>query len=373
MSLRVRWFLSASLATACGGDPAGVDAGPLPDAGDPDVALLLAVSGDFAATGILSTVGVPSGTVTADVSSGVAGSDPVLRGSGNALFIVNRLGGNNVTQIAESDLSLVEQHATGADSNPQDAALLGTTLYVPALGTAGVVEILADGTTRVIDLSSLDPADGKPNCNSILEFGGDLLVTCGLLDDTDEFLTPRGPGVAVLLDPSGAIVDQVTLPANNPVGWLKPDGFGSALVGLVPSYQDFSTGCLARIRRAPDLVADCLVSNDALGGYANRYDHLGDRLWIAVNGFDDQFNGFGRLVGFDLDAEVLDASPTSPATQVITDLAICQGGRIAVSDRPLEGPNGIRLYGADGVEQTTAPLPIGLPPNFGNGLHCLAR
>ena len=43
--------------------------------------------------------------------------------------------------------ALVAQLGTGAGSNPQDVAMVGNTLYVPALGTAGVVAIVSASRT----------------------------------------------------------------------------------------------------------------------------------------------------------------------------------------------------------------------------------
>ena len=49
-----------------------------------------AVSGDFAVTGVFSTIDVEAGTVRANALAGVAGGDPFLRRIGDELFIINR-------------------------------------------------------------------------------------------------------------------------------------------------------------------------------------------------------------------------------------------------------------------------------------------
>ncbi|MEZ4367459.1 MAG: hypothetical protein R2939_14465 [Kofleriaceae bacterium] len=378
VSLVATLALPLAVTVGCGAD----EQPPVDAAGNPDTAIatdtarVVAVAGDFAASGILSTIGVPSLAVDPDLASGAASQDPVVRALGDRLYVVNRFGVDNVTILDRDDLSLVGQHTTGTGSNPQDVAVVGSKLYVAALGSAGLVvlDLASAGALSTVDLSSLDPADGLPNCTSIIAVGDELVVTCGVLDDADPFLTPRGPGVVAIVDPdTDTLTTSAPLPAANPVGWLRAVPGVGVVAGLVPSYSDFSEGCLAAIATTPSLAVSCLVTNEVLGGYANAYDVAGDSLWIAVAGFDAAFNGFGALRRYDLTTDALDATAYSPAGQVIIDLAVCPGGEVAVTDAPAGGTSGVRLYDAGGDELTSAALSIGLPPGFGNNLACHAQ
>ena len=186
------------LATAaCGDNLDAPDAGmQMPDVdAAPQPPRAVIVAGDFVPghPGVLSVIDMTTKTVTTNAAPmGAIGEDPVLRKKGDELFVVNRASGNNVTILKASDFSLVEQLGTGPSTNPQDVVALGNKLFVATLGNKGGV-ILTRGSTQVteIDLSADDP-DGKPNCNSVILAGNKLLFSCGLLDDTNMFLPPRG-------------------------------------------------------------------------------------------------------------------------------------------------------------------------------------
>src|SRR4051812_5023508 len=162
---------------ACGDNPA--PAADAPPAATPPRAIV--VAGDFKAgqPGILSTLDPATREVKVGVGPALAvGNDPYLRHFGGELFIINR-GENNITILDDQTLQLKEQIGTGAGSNPQDVAVVGTKLYVPTLGTKGVTVLTrGSNTTTEIDLSADDP-DHKPDCNSAYTVGTDVYVSCG--------------------------------------------------------------------------------------------------------------------------------------------------------------------------------------------------
>ncbi|MBP6837299.1 MAG: hypothetical protein KA190_08350 [Kofleriaceae bacterium] len=354
----------------------GADAAP----GDGDAPIAappraIAVSGDFATTGVLSVVNVVAGTVQVGAVAGVAGGDPVLRRAGAELLVVNRASGDNVTILDLDTLALVDQLGTGAGSNPQDAAVVGTKLYVAALASPDllVFDRAAGNALTNISLASLDAVDGHPDCVSVLAVGTRLFVACGVLDET---FAPRGNGKVAVIDTLTATVTSTfDLPARNPVGLLQATpsaGFfaGDLVLGTVPDYQDFSTGCLVRISTGASPAATCATSNAALGGYVNHVEPAGTGgvLWIAATGFDAGFDSFGALRGVDLGSGALWDEPVSQPGQVIVDLAACPDDYVVVSDKAMAG-SGLRIFRGT-TEVTTAPLGIGMPPGVGNNLVC---
>jgi hypothetical protein len=379
------FVLVASSLAACDEDPilpdgglelvdAGVDAattdGGDVDAAPPTSATALVVAGDFSTTGVLSTIDLPAMDVHANAVAGVASADPVVRVLGDEIFVVNRFGGDNVTILGKADRQLVQQIATGAGTNPQDVAVVGRKLYVAALGAAGVLVIDRDapGTVRTIDLSSLDP-DGIPDCVSVHAIGSRLVVVCGVLDH----FVARGPGKVSIIDTArDRVVDTFELAAANPLGMLHPTPRDSAFGGdllmpTVPSFTDYSVGCLARISTGVVPASHgCAVTNQALGGYATHAEAGTDTLWISVATFDAEFNSSGKLIGVDLDDSVLAAAPLSAADQNIQDVAVCPNGALVAAD---VGAAGVRIF-ASGGEVTTSVLDIGLPPGSGNGMAC---
>jgi hypothetical protein len=247
--------VSLLLAAACGDNiaPLAGDPDAAPDPG-PDAAVTakaIITAGDFNVTGTIATIALPSRTVTANAVAGVAQGDPIIRRFGSEVVIVNRQGGDNVTVLDAATLQLVgEQMATGAGSNPQDVAAVGRKLYLPALGTTGVVVLNRDqpSARTTIDLSALD-ADGRPECNSAYAIDNRVYVVCGILDG----FAVRGNGrVAVIDAATDTVVDDFDLGIQNPNGQVQrtPEGSvfgGDLLIPAVPSYSDFSRGCLAVI------------------------------------------------------------------------------------------------------------------------------
>ena len=366
-------------AAACGDNaaapPDAADSPRVDAAVDPRAARSVIVSGDFAAAGVLSTIDLPGLRVRPNRVDGVAGTDPFLRQIDDRIYIVNRLGGDNVTILDARTLELIDQISTGAGSNPQDVAVVGNKLYLPALATAGVVVIDrgAGNARTTIAIDGIDP-DDVPDCVSAYAVDTRVFVACGVLDGT---FTPRGDGVVAVIDTATDTVTRTfDLPDPNPTGLFARTPAtslygGDLVIGLVPDYQNFATGCLARVAVGPTPAANgCAATNSDLGGYANHVsvDPDGLLLWVAVDGFDASFHPFGKLRGIDFESGAIWEWSVSPDAQVIVDVAACPGGMVVVADRAT-GATGIRVY--EGIEErTTTPLDIGMPPAFGNNIVC---
>jgi DNA-binding beta-propeller fold protein YncE len=368
------FFSGLALLAACGDNFAGPPDAPTADAAPPPARAVIA-AGSFTPgeAGVLSALAFDPLKVTQRVApTGAVGGDPMLRRAGGELFVVNRTEGN-VTILDAATFAVRGQLATGAGSNPQDVAATERELFVPALASAGVLVIeRATGARTTIDLSSLDP-DGEPNCISVYLVGADVYVACGLLDGS---FMPRGPGQIVVLDAtSHAVKASFPLVHTNPFGHFErlPDGVlgGGLVIPTVPSFTDFSTGCVERVETgASPKAGGCVVSNQQLGGFAARLD-VQDRLglpllWLIVSSFTS--GPRGNLQGYDLETRTLWPIPISPPSQVLADLAVCPNGMIVVADQTTSA-NGVRVY--DGIdEQTTAAMPIGLRPGSSHGLAC---
>jgi hypothetical protein len=378
-----RLIASLVFLLACGDNKAGPDAAHSSGDAAPSDALAH-VSRAFAVAppinfgpppGAMSTLDIPSLDVRQNVIGGIVGDDPYLRYQDGKLFIVNRNDGNNVTIVDAKTVTYEEQIGTGASSNPQDVAVKGNKLYVPALGTAGVV-VLTRGSTTIttIDLATpLGDPDGNPDCVSAYLVGNDLYVACGLLNN----FVPRGPGkVAVIDTTNDTFKTSVTLPYKNPQGMFvrapETSTFtGDLLIATVPNFGDLTQGCLARVSVGATPTASCAIGNDTVGGFVTHasVQEVGgmQMLWMAVS---TSFTA-GDLRAFDLMTGTLWSAPISAAGQMITDVAACPNGSIVATDAKT-GAAGFRVY-KDGMETTTAPISLGLPPGFGNGLVCVDK
>lgn len=366
MKLSLFAVLAACLAAACTNSQVVDDQPPDGDA------TIFAVSTDYVSTGLASTITVPDLAVTQNAVDGVASTDPVVRRLGDRLFVVNRLGADNVTVLDPATLQLVAQISTGAGSNPQDVAMVGDSLFVPTFAGTGLVVLdLAhpdDGVVDTIDLSALD-SDGQPNCGAAAAAGGKVFVACGLLDDNGD-LSPQGPGRIAVIDASShAVITDFALTNANPIGPFVavPDLGGDLIIDTVPDYADVSQGCIERITTGTPAASGCLVDHSDLGGIATGLAPGAGSLWIAVTeGWDDQdYQPLGKVQSFDLGSMTLAGAPMTSAGERAFDVARCPTGHLAVAD----AAGGIRVYDPQGVELTTEPLDIGLPP-IGGGLTC---
>src|SRR3954471_10306032 len=132
---------------ACGDNLAGSNQGATPDAGgtgtDSGGTSVRAIAAEPPANfgpppGILSVLDVDKLKMQQDVTSEIVGGDPFIKRLDARIYVINRTE-NNVTILDAPSPQYFGQLGTGASSNPQDVAVVGDKLYIPALGTAGIV------------------------------------------------------------------------------------------------------------------------------------------------------------------------------------------------------------------------------------------
>jgi DNA-binding beta-propeller fold protein YncE len=324
--------------------------------------------------GVLAVVGLPSMTRVSNILPGSVQGDAVLRHAGDRFFVVNRTA-NNVTVIGPDDtplgLRVEQQFSTGANTNPQDVAVVGDKAYVTQYGGKDV-EVWDLATPRTepvarIDLSSFDP-DGNPDANSIAVVGDKIAVALDLLDWSSTFPVPRGNGKVVIIDPaSDAVTGDLDLSFSNPYGFMFPwhDGL---VVATVTDYSGTS-GCVHALSMSP-LGQRCLADNSTLGGTVSSIAVSDVDTYLAVSAFDAEFNQIGTLRRLDADGNLQDGSLTPPG-QLPTDVAYSPTGHLVYVDSDV---GGLRVFDiAAGREITPAPINIGLSPVYANGLVCASR
>ena len=309
--------------------------------------------------GILSVLDVDTLTMHQNVAGGVAGGDPFIKKIGNRVYIVNRTD-NNILALDATTLHFIGQFATGTGSNPQDVAVVGDKLYVPAFGGAGVVTgKIGDTNATTIDLNAaVGSSDGKPDCVGVAAVGTDIYVTCENLVS----FVPASVGKLVVIDSTtDTIKTHIDLPVQNPQNLIAemPDHT------LVVSSYDKAAGCTMQITPGATPTATCLVSNSQLAQNGAEPTHIavqGGKIWFAAT--TDYVDG--ALRSYDTATSMMGAM-VAPASEDIRDIAVCPDGKLVVADTA--GSGGLRVY-QDGAELTTAAIAIGLPPGFGNNLVC---
>jgi hypothetical protein len=377
-----RMILFVLLAAACGDNfsQSQPDAHGNGDGGPPDASVpmprAVAAAGDFMSpgTGVISRLDIDDLEMHQNVIQGAAQGDPVLRYIDGTLYVVNRFGSNNVTILDGKTLQLEEQISTGASSNPQDVAVVGNKLYVPATGTAGVVVLTRGSTdTTTIDLSALDTMgmdDGKPDCVSAYAVGTKVYVACGVLDN---FAAAEVGKIAVIDSATDTMITSVDMNYRNPYGFFvrAPEGStytGDLLIGSSPSLTTYTAGCIERVSTGDTPTVGCGPTNQQLGGFANKLAVSDDTLYIAVGTYDASFmNPTGVIRSLDLATGTLADAPLSATDELIIDVAACPGGDVVGMDQTLSA-TGLRVWSGT-TERTTDALSIGLPPTV-NALVC---
>jgi len=208
------------------------------------------VSSDFTSGG-LAVQDAGTCDITEEASS-VSG-DPVVRSRNGMVYVINRLGYDNITVFQPPDFETpVIQFTTGNGTNPQDIYVVDEEkAYVTVFEQAELL-IVHPGTGEslgTIDLSYAADADGIPEMTHIVPFGNMILVLCQRLDRTTEYMDPSGPGCIAIIDPSTDTVfdanpgtaepDPIILPLANPTDWAEtPDGILLACTGFWSDYED---------------------------------------------------------------------------------------------------------------------------------------
>ena len=357
-------FACSSDSDPAEGADAGRNADAAPGAADASLpsATIIAVGGDYAGNGVLTTIKIPEMEVTVNAVAGVVGGDPVVRALGDRLVILDRFGGDSVT-VLDRDLGLVGQVTTGTGSNPQDVAIIGTKLYIAALDATGILVVdLADiggGVTKTIDLSALDTDDGVPDCNSIYAVDTRLYVACQILN-RDTF-APRGIGKVAVVDTSDDSLElTLDLGSSNPFARFQPLPGGDLVLSTAPGAIFGGTndaGCLEQISTAgTPSVLGCRSENSVRNSYPSEVMTVGNNVY------------FVNVISFTESTILINSS----AGETVADLSVgtniggltkCPTGHMVVADNT-DGARGLRVFDESGTALNASPIDVGWSPFF---------
>jgi hypothetical protein len=314
-----------------------------------------------------ATIGLDSPRVVDPVSSArLLYNDPVPRVFGDHVYIVNRFLGDSIQALDPSQgFATVWQCSTGSGTNPQDFLVHGDRAYVSALGGPDLLVVnpnpspdCSDFLIDQIDLSSLADADGIPEMSQMALVNGRLYVELQRLQN----FAPALPGAIAVIDTAtDELVGSITLSGEDPFALTKgiPVIDGQLVVGEVGEFG-VADGGIERVDLDTGTAQGFFIGEGELGGDLNDFVLVSDHLGYAIvaQGPPDFATA---LVAFDPAAgQVL--RTVLPSVQYIADIELDNRGELYVLDRTFEHP-GVRVFRArDGVELTSAPLDIGLPP-----------
>lgn len=330
-------------------------------------------------TGTLSVVDLDTRAVTADVA--MVSPDPFARWHDGLLYVVNRLGYDNVQVIdPASGYATVRQFSTGSGTNPQDIAFASPSkAYVSRLGSPDllIVDPRTGAPTGTISLAAWADADGNPEAAHMAMVGSLLFVALERLTN----FVPADTGLVVLIDtvadtvydadPFTAGLQVVRLPGKNP-----GTDFALLPAGAPMAASRLFIGCTGRWGVLDGGIAEIVVPGWAHGqpaaitcpGYAITEAALGgDAADIAAYGAahsyavvsDASYNT--SLVAWDPDEGARLGTLYAPGGYCLADVALNDRRELYACNSSFEAP-GLHVFAAGDDVRLAGPIATGLPP-----------
>ena len=331
------------------------------------------------ASGTLGVVDLASRAVTPDVAD--VSPDPVERWFRGLLYVVNRLGYDNVQVIDPAQgYQTVRQFSVGNGTNPQDIALAAPTkAYVSRLGTPDllIVNPATGASLGTISLAPWADGDGNPEAAHMTIVGRLLFVALERLAN----FAPADTGLVVVIDtqadtvfdadPSTPGKQVVRLPGKNP-----HTAFARLLVGAPFPDTHLYIGCVGAWGALDGGVADIVVPGFShgqpaaitCGGYAITEAALGGDVvdvdaWGPTHSYaivsDASYNT--SLVSWNPSSGVKLGTLYAPGGYSLTDAALDDRGELYVCNSSFTAP-GLHVFRAGTDTRLAGPLDTGLPP-----------
>lgn len=334
---------------------------------------LLTATDFFAGGSVFEVSLVKRGEIRLSNRLEVTGVDPLLRRSDSSVFVVNRLGDDNLQRLdPEQDFRTSWQAGMGVGSNPHDVAMVSAdrayvTRFEPPFDDVAVISPRGGTILSSIPLEELaDNRDGTPRPDRIVALDGELFVG---LQDIDRTFTRYAEGKLAVIDtatdrPSGSIPLGGKNPGTIEIvrGGDGRDRLYVALAGIFPGLlpQELSGGVAVvdPVDRAVERVA---LDDDDAGGNIGALAMVSESFGYVVVSDASYVN---RVTAFDA-LRGVPLRTVFETRDLIPEIEVGGGGVLAVPDRSFVRPR-LCLYGVP-ADPVDAETPIGcadlpLPP-----------
>jgi predicted heme/steroid binding protein len=325
----------------------------------PDAAFVFAVTSDYK-TGAYAAYGLESGASLPGIDANH--SDAAVRYHGGSdIFILNRLGRDNLLVVDKKNLKVVMAVKFPAASNPYDIEAKDGTLYASFLAYDSILAYRQeDGKPQGgIDIHAYADSDGFAEA-AALAFAGDYLYAAVQnLDTKHGFKALAGPKLLQIDVKKRQVAKAFTLPFPNPAGLAYDPSSGKIYVaceGQVfdESYAIVADGGIVSVDPATGSIAVLAKGEDLGGNMGNPILH-GGKLFFPVSQADaDQVMALSLADNSVSDVVKLGAYQTG-------GLGIDPGtNTLAIGDRG----KGLRLFRLDTYEEKqNSGIDLGLPPS----------
>ena len=321
-------------------------------------------------TGSLSSID-GAGTVTDDLL--LIHSDARVRVFDDRVYVINRLGQDNIIVLDKDDLATpLTQFSTGDGSNPHEILVVRSDkAYVSVYKRDYllVVNPTTGDSLDVISLSSFSDADGLPEPSQLAFYAGHLFVACQRLN-RDALFAPTGfstiavidasADVLVDMDPTSPEMDGIRLTGRQPFGADQRGPWWVLAEVVTFGANDGGIEVVDLINRE---VSGILVSEEALGNDVNAIAMVSDNEgYVVLSSSMPPFPNFVRR--FNLGTGDVSDTLEGVTTGYISSL-VSAPGRLYVVDRStFDAPEeaGVKVFDTATESLIQGPLATSLLP-----------
>ncbi|MDE2890818.1 MAG: hypothetical protein OXR72_21660 [Gemmatimonadota bacterium] len=344
------------------------------------LALFLATDA-FANQAVMTTTDYTSGALSSlDLGTNTAAndhlvihSDAVVRVYRDKVYVLNRLGQDNVIVLDRGDLATpLTQYSTGNGSNPHDIAFVSEekayiSLYERTLLL--IVNPVTGDSLGSVDLSTFADADGLPETSQLSVHGGQLFAACHRLDRENGWVPTEFSTIAVVdvttdhlvdADPAAEGTQGIEMTSKNPAGAARR---GSKwIVSAVNTYSDLTDGGIEVIDLEAMRSEGMVLDEAAVGGNLSSLVMTSDSDGYAVVTDENFVNTVKRL---DLTAGSVSQGLDGLSGGFVPGLGVF-GERLYILDQGSFGDPasaGVKVYDVSTDELVAGPIGTGLPPS----------
>ncbi len=299
-------------------------------------------------------------------------SDAVVRTYRDKVYIINRLGQDNVLVLDHRDLKTpLTQYSTGNGSNPHDMAFVSEEkAYISRYGQTQllIVNPVSGDLLGEVELSVFADADGLPEVSQLALYGNHLFAACQRLDRDNGWVPTDVSVIAVVdvltdqvvdVDANTAGVQGIVMTSKNPAGAVLRGN--KWFLSAVNTFDDLTDGGIEVIDLA-NLRSDGVVLGEmALGGNLSSMAMVSDDEGYVVV-LDASFVNVVKRFG--LGMQSVSAGLSGLSGGFVPSLGVF-GGRLYVLDGgSFVDPTsaGVKVYDVKTDQPIAGPISTGLLP-----------
>ena len=288
------------------------------------------------------------------------------------VYIINRLGQDNVLVLNHSDLKTpLTQYSTGNGSNPHDMAFVSEEkAYISRYGRTQVLIVnpVTGDSLGAVDLSDFADADGLPEVSQLALYGNYLFAACQRLDRDNGWVPTDVSVIAVVdvmtdqvvdVDANTAGVQGIVMAGKNPAGAVQR---GSKwFLSAVNTFDDLTDGGIEVIDLTNLRSEGVVLGEMALGGNLSSLAMVSDDEGYVVV-LDASFANIVKRFGLGMQSV---SSPLDGLSGGFVPSLGVFGGRLYVLDQGSfadPASAGVRVYDVKTDALVAGPISTGLPP-----------